>query len=134
MLAGGTGVTPMYQVANAILKNPADKTQITLLFANVSADDILIEDELTNLQALSPQFKVCVNMLFAVLPSFDVALTTVSQTVELVLTVSQGGQIACLEYEIALVLLLADLKLAESLQHMVVASTVCHVCGKHRLS
>lgn len=58
MLAGGTGVTPMYQVANAILKNPADKTQITLLFANVSADDILIEDELTNLQALSPQFKV----------------------------------------------------------------------------
>lgn len=59
MLAGGTGVTPMYQVANAILKNPDDKTQITLLFANVSADDILIEEELTNLQALSPQFKVC---------------------------------------------------------------------------
>lgn len=58
MLAGGTGVTPMYQVASAILKNPADKTQITLLFANVSADDILIEEELTNLQALSPQFKV----------------------------------------------------------------------------
>ena len=58
MLAGGTGVTPMYQVANAILKNPADKTEITLLFANVSADDILIEEELTNLQALSPQFKV----------------------------------------------------------------------------
>eukprot|EP00983_Pelagomonas_calceolata_P022768 717011-Pelagomonas_calceolata.AAC.1 len=27
MLAGGTGVTPMYQVLNAILKNPADKTQ-----------------------------------------------------------------------------------------------------------
>ena len=59
MLAGGTGVTPMYQVANAILKNPADKTEITLLFANVSTDDILIEEELTNLQALSPQFKVC---------------------------------------------------------------------------
>ena len=58
MLAGGTGVTPMYQVANAILKNPSDKTQITLLFANVGADDILIENELTNLQALSPQFKV----------------------------------------------------------------------------
>jgi len=58
MLAGGTGVTPMYQVANAILKNPADKTEITLLFANVSADDILIEEELTNLQALSLQFKV----------------------------------------------------------------------------
>lgn len=58
MLAGGTGVTPMYQVANAILKNPTDKTKITLLFANVSADDILIEEELTNLQSLSPQFQV----------------------------------------------------------------------------
>ena len=127
MLAGGTGVTPMYQVANAILKNPADKTQITLLFANVSADDILIEDELTNLQALSPQFKVCVNMLLAVLPSSDVALTTVGQTVELVVTVSQSGQIACLEYEIALVLLPAGLELTGSLQHMVVVSTVCHV-------
>lgn len=60
MLAGGTGVTPMYQVANAILKNSTDKTNITLLFANVSADDILIEEELTNLQALSPQFKASV--------------------------------------------------------------------------
>lgn len=66
MIAGGTGVTPMYQVANAILKNPADKTEITLLFANVSADDILIEEELTNLQALSPQFKVrCTSQLLS---------------------------------------------------------------------
>lgn len=63
MLAGGTGVTPMYQVANAILKNPADKTKITLLFANVSADDILIEEELSNLQALSPQFQVSICIL-----------------------------------------------------------------------
>ncbi len=28
MLAGGTGVTPMYQVLNAILKNTADKTKV----------------------------------------------------------------------------------------------------------
>ena len=69
MLAGGTGVTPMYQVANAILKNPADKTKITLLFANVSADDILIEDELTNLQALSPQFQVNGPMHVLIVPS-----------------------------------------------------------------
>lgn len=63
MLAGGTGVTPMYQVANAILKNPTDNTKITLLFANVSADDILIEEELTNLQSLSPQFQVDICIL-----------------------------------------------------------------------
>ena len=58
MIAGGTGVTPMYQVAKAILKDATDKTQISLLFANVSADDILIEDLLSELQAQSPQFKV----------------------------------------------------------------------------
>ena len=58
MIAGGTGVTPMYQVAKAILKDATDKTQISLLFANVSADDILIEDLLSKLQAESPQFKV----------------------------------------------------------------------------
>ncbi len=28
MLAGGTGIAPMYQVAQAILKNPNDKTQV----------------------------------------------------------------------------------------------------------
>ena len=28
MLAGGTGITPMYQVAAAILKNPADRTEV----------------------------------------------------------------------------------------------------------
>ena len=58
MIAGGTGVTPMYQVAKAILKDATDKTQISLLFANVSADDILIEDLLSELQTQSPQFKV----------------------------------------------------------------------------
>lgn len=57
MIAGGTGVTPMYQVAKAILKDTTDKTQISLLFANVAADDILIENLLSELQASSPQFK-----------------------------------------------------------------------------
>ncbi len=28
MLAGGTGIAPMYQVLQAILKNPNDKTQV----------------------------------------------------------------------------------------------------------
>jgi NAD(P)H-flavin reductase len=30
MLAGGTGITPMYQVAQAILKDPNDKTEVGL--------------------------------------------------------------------------------------------------------
>ncbi|KXZ46818.1 hypothetical protein GPECTOR_40g552 [Gonium pectorale] len=42
MLAGGTGITPMYQVLCAILKNPKDKTKVSLLYGNLTEDDILL--------------------------------------------------------------------------------------------
>ncbi|XP_021715597.1 NADH--cytochrome b5 reductase 1-like isoform X2 [Chenopodium quinoa] len=48
MLAGGTGITPMFQVARAILKNPSDKTKVQLIYANVTHDDILLKEELDN--------------------------------------------------------------------------------------
>ncbi|KAF8072837.1 CBR1 [Scenedesmus sp. PABB004] len=54
MVAGGTGVTPMYQVAAAILKDPSDRTELRLIFANVSEDDILIRGELDALAAAHP--------------------------------------------------------------------------------
>lgn len=34
MMAGGTGLTPMLQVIAAVLKNPADTTQLYLIYAN----------------------------------------------------------------------------------------------------
>jgi ferredoxin-NADP reductase len=43
MIAGGTGITPMYQVAAAILKDPRDRTQLSLIFGNLTEDDILIK-------------------------------------------------------------------------------------------
>lgn len=43
MIAGGTGITPMYQVAAAILKDPRDVTQLSLIFGNLSEEDILIK-------------------------------------------------------------------------------------------
>lgn len=46
MLAGGTGITPMYQVLEAILKNSDDKTKCSLIYANQTEDDILLRDEL----------------------------------------------------------------------------------------
>lgn len=59
MLAGGTGITPMYQVAHAVLKDPNDPTQISLIFANVTADDILLKGELDALAKENPgRFKV----------------------------------------------------------------------------
>ncbi|WCJ41555.1 NADH:cytochrome B5 reductase 1 [Euphorbia peplus] len=46
MLAGGTGIAPMFQVARAILENPSDKTNIHLIYANVTYLDILLKEEL----------------------------------------------------------------------------------------
>ncbi|KAI0090966.1 NADH-cytochrome b5 reductase [Irpex rosettiformis] len=46
MIAGGTGITPMLQIVRAALKNPQDKTKLSLIYANVNHDDILLKKEL----------------------------------------------------------------------------------------
>ncbi|CAI5507452.1 unnamed protein product [Closterium sp. Naga37s-1] len=46
MLAGGTGITPIYQVAKAILADPEDKTEMWVLFGNRSVADVLLQDEM----------------------------------------------------------------------------------------
>ncbi|XP_022864232.1 NADH-cytochrome b5 reductase-like protein [Olea europaea var. sylvestris] len=58
MIAGGSGITPMLQIIDAILKNPDDNTQVTLLYANVSPDDILLKKKLDVLAAKHPNLKV----------------------------------------------------------------------------
>ncbi|KAJ4834618.1 hypothetical protein Tsubulata_014935 [Turnera subulata] len=46
MLAGGTGITPIYQVIQAILKDPEDQTEMYVVYANRTEDDILLREEL----------------------------------------------------------------------------------------
>ncbi|KAK3029093.1 hypothetical protein RJ639_039237 [Escallonia herrerae] len=88
MIAGGTGITPMLQVIEAILKNPDDNTKsagdatnvaylenrstttiiephpsdfgkhVSLLYANVTPDDILLKQKLDALAASHPNLKV----------------------------------------------------------------------------
>ncbi|KAL0451907.1 UNVERIFIED_CONTAM: NADH-cytochrome reductase-like protein [Sesamum latifolium] len=58
MIAGGTGITPMLQIIDAILKNPDDNTQVALLYANVSPDDILLKKKLDVLAATNPNLKI----------------------------------------------------------------------------
>jgi cytochrome-b5 reductase len=51
MLAGGTGVTPMLQIANAVVSNERDATRLALVAFSTGADDVLLEDELRALEA-----------------------------------------------------------------------------------
>lgn len=38
MIAGGSGITPMYQVAQEILRDPNDPTALSLIYANVAGE------------------------------------------------------------------------------------------------
>jgi cytochrome-b5 reductase len=55
LIAGGTGITPMYQLVRAIFKNPEDKTKITLVFGNIKEEDILLKREFEELENTYPQ-------------------------------------------------------------------------------
>jgi len=46
MIAGGSGITPMLQLARAVCGNPVDKTRLSLVFANIAERDILVREEL----------------------------------------------------------------------------------------
>ncbi|XP_011340090.1 NADH-cytochrome b5 reductase 3 isoform X2 [Ooceraea biroi] len=54
MLAGGTGITPMLQLIRAIVKDPTDETQVSLLYANQTEKDILLRDELDDVAKKYP--------------------------------------------------------------------------------
>ncbi|KAG7899208.1 hypothetical protein KL935_003518 [Ogataea polymorpha] len=59
MISGGSGITPTYQVLQAIFSDPEDRTSVQLFFGNKKVDDILLREELDHIQKKYPeQFKV----------------------------------------------------------------------------
>ena len=59
MIAGGTGITPCWQLITYILTVEKDPdTRLRLLFANQTEDDILLRKELDALAAAHPNFEV----------------------------------------------------------------------------
>mmetsp|Transcript_44397 Transcript_44397/g.82920 ORF Transcript_44397/g.82920 Transcript_44397/m.82920 type:complete len:866 (-) Transcript_44397:2067-4664(-) len=54
MIAGGTGITPMWQLIQGALQVPDDKTVFYVIYANQSWDDILLRDELEDLAKKYP--------------------------------------------------------------------------------
>lgn len=59
MIAGGTGISPMYQIVKAIAADPTDRTKVTLIYGNQTEEDMLLKAELDRIVASRPeQFKV----------------------------------------------------------------------------
>jgi cytochrome-b5 reductase len=54
MIAGGTGITPMWQLIQAVCADSSDHTRITLLYATRTQGDILLRDEIDALAASFP--------------------------------------------------------------------------------
>lgn len=58
MIAGGTGITPMLQIIRAIVENPNDFTEVVLIYANVTVEDILLKEELDDMVNKHTQLRV----------------------------------------------------------------------------
>ncbi|EED14779.1 NADH-cytochrome B5 reductase, putative [Talaromyces stipitatus ATCC 10500] len=59
LIAGGAGITPIYQLIQGILDNPEDRTKMTLVFGVNTERDILLRKEFENYGSKFPdRFKV----------------------------------------------------------------------------
>lgn len=54
LIAGGAGITPIYQLTNGILNNPEDKTKITLVWGTNTDADVFLKDEFDELEQKFP--------------------------------------------------------------------------------
>ena len=66
-IAGGTGITPIYQIIQGILLNN-DKTEVLLIFGNKTTKDFLLKDELDAMQKLG---KINLKVIYTIDKSED---------------------------------------------------------------
>ena len=59
LVGGGTGITPLYQIVQYVTEaeSPQQRPSVTILFANKTEDDILLQPELKALAEQNPTFK-----------------------------------------------------------------------------
>ncbi|ROW10760.1 hypothetical protein VPNG_05047 [Cytospora leucostoma] len=55
MLAGGTGITPMFQLIRAICEDERDTTEVSLIYANRTEEDILLREQLETFSRRYPK-------------------------------------------------------------------------------
>jgi len=58
LIAGDIGIAPMLPWIYAIMSNPKDYTQVSLLYSTEIAEEVLLKDNLDELAAAHPNFKV----------------------------------------------------------------------------
>lgn len=56
--AGGSGLTPMLQVLEEILRKPEDTTEVSFVYGNSTPDDILMKSHLDDLAAKHSQLSL----------------------------------------------------------------------------
>eukprot|EP00758_Cryptobia_borreli_P005077 Tbor_TRINITY_DN4727_c0_g2::TRINITY_DN4727_c0_g2_i1::g.16881::m.16881/K00326/E1.6.2.2; cytochrome-b5 reductase len=56
MLCGGTGIAPMFQVCRELLRDPTNKTQISMIFANRRKEDILLGNQINEMMMKHKNF------------------------------------------------------------------------------
>lgn len=72
MVAGGTGITPLYQIIQYITENELQTSaNLTLLFANRTEDDILLYNELKEYEKTNPRLKVFFSVDRTIKPNWD---------------------------------------------------------------
>ncbi|KAG8756105.1 NADH-cytochrome b5 reductase [Serendipita sp. 396] len=55
LIGGGSGITPLYQIVRHALKDKSNTTKFTLLYGNLTEDDILLRRELDELKRQHPR-------------------------------------------------------------------------------
>lgn len=58
IVAGGSGITPILQVITEVITNPEDNTKLLLIFANETANDILLKTEIDEIASKFPNLTV----------------------------------------------------------------------------
>jgi len=61
MIAGGTGITPMLAIIREVMKHTDDPTHISLIFGNITVEDMFLREEL---EAIAKEFPTRFNLHF----------------------------------------------------------------------